>query len=102
VNSRVVTLTSRYKVLTYIEYRAVSELLTPHHLSTQRVCPPPAPKAGGDTLHSPGGEGVGGHYISEDVRHWIGLLQYNPYTVPAVELMQYLVFVKNLTYPNKP
>jgi hypothetical protein len=54
-----------HKVLTYIEYRAVSGvfrtiLLTPP-LSTQLVCPPPAPKAGG--THSPGGEGVGGQYF---------------------------------------
>ncbi len=33
-------------------------------LSTQRVCPAPAPKAN----------------ILEDARHWIGLLQYNPST----------------------
>ncbi len=38
----------------YVEYRAVS-------VSTQRVCPPPAPKAGGP--HSPGGEGVVGQYF---------------------------------------
>jgi hypothetical protein len=30
---------------------------SPNPLSTQRVCPPPAPKAGG--IHSPGGEGGG-------------------------------------------
>ncbi len=39
-----------HKVLTYIEYRAVSSVfrtIDPHPLSTQRVCPPPAPKAGG-------------------------------------------------------
>ncbi len=46
----------------------------PTPLSTQRVCPPPAPKAGG--THSPGGGG-GGVNILEDARHWIGLLQYN-------------------------
>ncbi len=45
----------------------------PHPLlPTQRVFPPPAPKAGGK--HSPGGEGVGVN-ISGDARHWIGLLQ---------------------------
>ncbi len=45
-------------------------------LSTQRVCPPPAPKAG-DT-HFRGGGGVGGHLnILEDARHWIGHLQYS-------------------------
>jgi hypothetical protein len=50
---------------------ASSKLLTPHPLSTQRVCPSPAPKG----THSPGGEGVN---ILEDARHWICLLQYNP------------------------
>jgi hypothetical protein len=45
----------QHKVLTYVEYRAVPSS-TP--LSTQRVCPPSAPKAGG--THSPGGEGGGG------------------------------------------
>ncbi len=33
----------------------------PTPLSTQRVCPPPAPKAGG--THSRGGKGVGGQYF---------------------------------------
>ncbi len=54
-----------HKVLTYVEYRAVSassKILTPHPppppLSTQRVCPPPAPKAGG--THSTGGVEGGG------------------------------------------
>ncbi len=49
---------------------SASELLTPHPLSTQKVCPPPAPKAGGVggryNTHSPGGdagEGVGGQYF---------------------------------------
>jgi len=35
-----------HKVLTYVEYRAVSassKILTPTPLSAQRVCPPPAP-----------------------------------------------------------
>ncbi len=59
-------------VLTYIEYRAVSgvfRLLTPHPLSTQRVCPPPAPKAGVHTRRAVRGWGVN---ILEDARHWIG------------------------------
>jgi hypothetical protein len=71
-----------HKVLTYIEYRAVSGVLRtidPHPLSTQRVCPPPATKARGYTLA--GRAGVGGQYCSsEDARHWIVLLQYNPST----------------------
>ncbi len=53
-----------HKVLTYVEYRAVSGVFQnywpPTPLSTQRVCPPPAPKAGG-TL-TPGGEGGGGSF----------------------------------------
>ncbi len=56
--------TYTHKVLTYVEYRAVSGVfqnIDPHPLYTQRLCPPPAPKAGGGT-HSPGCEGVGGHY----------------------------------------
>ncbi len=48
----------------------------PTPYSTQRVWPPPAPKAGG--THSPGGEGVGVN-ILEDARHWIGLLQESLY-----------------------
>jgi hypothetical protein len=55
--------TKTLKVLTYVlvEQRAVSGVfqnIDPHPLSTQRVCPPPATKAGG--TQSPGGEGVGG------------------------------------------
>ncbi len=46
-----------HKVLTYIEYKAVSGVF--------RTI---------DPTHSLGGDGVD----SEDARHWIGLLQYNP------------------------
>ncbi len=46
---------------------------------TRRVCPNPAPKAGG--THSPGGEGEGVNV--EDARHVNGLLQYNLSTVRA-------------------
>ena len=49
-----------HTVLTYIEYRAVSCVF--------RTIDPP---------RRPGGEGVN---ISEDARHWIGLLRYNPST----------------------
>jgi hypothetical protein len=61
-----------------------SELLTPHPLSSQRVCPPPAPKTGGgvNTRRAVRGWGVN---ISEDVRHWFGLLQFNPFTVVLYE-----------------
>jgi hypothetical protein len=46
----------------------------PTSLSTQRVCPPPALKAGGILGYTlAGGCGVN---ILEDARHWIGLLQY--------------------------
>jgi hypothetical protein len=52
--------TTTHKVLTYVKYRAVSRVF--HNidppLSPQRVCPPPAQKAGG--THSPGGEGGAG------------------------------------------
>ncbi len=52
----------------------------PTPLSTQRVCPPPEPKAlgggGGGGTHSPDGEG-GEVNILEDARYRIGLLQYN-------------------------
>jgi hypothetical protein len=43
------------------------------------VCPPPAPKGGGGvhTRRAVRGWGVNS---SEDARHWIGLLQYNPST----------------------
>ncbi len=61
---------------------ASSELLTPQPLSTQRVYAPPAPKAGGGRAHTPlavRGWGVN-ITISEDARHWIVLLQYNPST----------------------
>ncbi len=55
-----------------------TKLLTTHPLSTQRVCPPPVPKAGGGhTLRAVRGWKVN---ISEDARLWIGLLQYNPST----------------------
>ncbi len=66
-----------HKVLTYIEYRAVFGVfrtIDPHPLSTQRVCPPPAPKVGGGvhTRRAVRGWGVN---ISEDARHWIDLLK---------------------------
>jgi hypothetical protein len=55
------------------------KILTPHPLSTQRMCPPLAPKEGGGYTLA-GGEGVGVN-ILEDARHWIGLLQFNPSTM---------------------
>jgi hypothetical protein len=51
----------------YIEYRAVSGVF-------QNIDPPPLHPA------SVGGEGEEGKF-SEDARHWIGLLEYNVFTV---------------------
>jgi hypothetical protein len=54
-----------YKVLPYVEYRAVSGVfqnIDPHPLSTQRVCPPPS--------HSPGGEGVGVNFGRRQTLDW--------------------------------
>jgi hypothetical protein len=52
------------KVLIYVEYRAVSGVFQtidpPTPLSTQRVCPPPAPKAGGAHYTLAGRWGGGG------------------------------------------
>ena len=62
------------KVLTYVEYRAVScvfQNIDPHPLSTQSVSSPPAPKAGVHTRRAV--RGVGGQYF-KDARHRIGLL----------------------------
>jgi hypothetical protein len=61
---------------------ASSALLTPHHISTQRVSPPPRTKRRGvHTRRAVRGWGVNISNISEDARHRIGLLQYNPSTV---------------------
>ena len=73
----VTNLSSRNKVLTYVEYRAVSGVFQnidpPPPQSTQRVCPPPEPKDGGaHTRRAVRGWGVN---ILENTRHWIGLLQ---------------------------
>ncbi len=56
---------------------ASSKILTPtppHPLSTQRVCPPPAPKEGGGT-HQPGSEGGGGSIFWKTTD--IGLVSYS-------------------------
>ncbi len=72
-----------HKVLTNVEYRAVSGVFQnidppPPTPSPRSECVlPPQQRRGG--THSPGGEGVGVN-ILEDARHWIGLLQYNPST----------------------
>ncbi len=75
-----VTYTAQSTVLTYVEYRAVSDAfqnIDPHPLSTQRVCPSLAPKAGG--THSPGGEGVGGPIFWKTPD--IGLASYSKFTL---------------------
>ncbi len=76
--------TTKYLHRESTECLASSELLIPHPLSTQGVCPPPAPNAGGYT-HSPGGGGGGEvQYFSEDARHWIGLFQHSPSTISTM------------------
>jgi hypothetical protein len=67
-----------YSIFSTEQCLASSELLTPIP-SPPSECPPPAPKAGGGvhTRRVVRGWGVN---ISEDARHWIGLLQYNPST----------------------
>ncbi len=73
----------RHKVLTYIEYRAVSGVFRtidpPPPLHPASVSSPRT-KGGGYTLAGRWGGGGEGVNISEDARHWIGLLQYNPST----------------------
>jgi hypothetical protein len=75
-----------HKVLTYIEYRAVSGVFRtidppPPSPPSECVLPPPHQRRGGS--HSPGGEGVGVN-ILEDARHWIGLLRYYPSTEAGI------------------
>ncbi len=78
-----------HKVLTYVEYRAVSGVfqnIDPPYPSPPSECVlPPLPQAegGGYTL---GGVEGGGVIILEDARHWIGLLQYNLSTFTLIFL----------------
>ncbi len=75
----------RHKVLTYIEFRAVSSIF-------QTVHPPPllplasvsSPRIKGGGVHTRRAVRGWGVNISEDARHWIGLLQYNPSTCTGV------------------
>jgi hypothetical protein len=73
--------TVQLKVLTYIEYRAVSGVfgtIDPPTPSSPSACLFPRSKGGEvQTRRAVRGWGVN---ISEDARHWIGLLQYNPST----------------------
>jgi hypothetical protein len=63
-----------HKVLTYIEYSAVSGVfrtIDPHPLSPQRVCPPPAPKAGGGhTRRAVRGWGVNMYFGRRQTLDW--------------------------------
>ncbi len=77
---------SRHKVLTYIEYRALSGVF-------RNIDPPPPhrpasvytpPLWWGRKTHSLGVRGWGVNSL-EDARHWIGLLQYNPSTVHVIK-----------------
>ncbi len=80
-------LSLEHKVFTYVEYRAVSGVFQnidpPRPLSTQRMYPHPASKAGGGNTRRARG---GGGNILEDARHWMGLLQYNPSTVQKIRI----------------
>ncbi len=63
----------QHKVVTYVEYRAVSGVF-------HNIDPPPSLHPASVT--SPRTIRLGGtHSILEDARHWIGLLQYNPSAV---------------------
>jgi hypothetical protein len=70
---------SPHKVLTYIEYRSVSGVFRtidpPSPLQPASVSSPRTKGWGVHTRRAVRGWGVN---ISEDARHWIGLLQYNP------------------------
>jgi hypothetical protein len=72
-----------HKVLTYIEYKAVSGVFRtidppPHPLSPASVSSPRTKGGGVHTRRVVRGWGVN---ISEDARHWIGHLQYDPSTI---------------------
>ncbi len=74
-----------HKVLTYIDYRAVSDVfqtIDPPTPSPPSECVlPPAPRRWVGRYTLAGRWGGGGVNISEDARHWIGLLHYNPSTL---------------------
>jgi hypothetical protein len=74
-----------HKVLAYIEYRAVSGVF-------RTIDPPPplplasafSPRTKGGGVHNRRGLKGCGVNISEDARHWISLLQYNPSTIACL------------------
>ncbi len=76
-----------YKVLTYLEYRAASGVFRtidpPPPLPLASVSSPHTKSGGVHTRRGVRGWGVN---ISEDARHWIGLLKYNPSTVEMIYL----------------
>jgi hypothetical protein len=75
-----------YKVLTYIEYRAVSGVFRtigpqpPLHPASVSTPPPPHQKGGYTLAVRWGGGGGVNISVSEDATHWIGLLQNSPST----------------------
>jgi hypothetical protein len=77
--------TDPHKLLTYVEYRAVSGVFQNSTHSPRLWCGggcvlPPHQRRGEDTLAGQWGVGWGGAMgvnILEGARHWIGLLQYN-------------------------
>ena len=73
-----------HKALTYIDYRAVSGVFRttdpPPPLHPASVSSPRTKGGGVHTRRAVKGWGVN---ISEEVRHWIGLLQYNPSTTAS-------------------
>ncbi len=81
-----------HKVLTYVEYRAVSGVFQ-NIYSTQQVCPHPAPKAGGK--HSPGVEGGGGSIFWKT--HDIGLASY---TVNSLWFSPFFVILQRVRLNN--
>ncbi len=76
-----------YKVLTYVEYRDVSCVFRnidhPTPLHPASVSSPRTKDVGVHTRRAVGRRGVN---ILEDVRHWIGLLQYHLSTVCTVHI----------------
>jgi hypothetical protein len=91
------------KVLTYIEYRAVSGVFrtiehpTPYPPSE---CVLPSPQRRGVNTHrAVRGWGVN---ILEDARHWIGFLQYNPSTSIPYSPYYCSCLTAQYTYRNLP
>ncbi len=97
---------TKYSTYIYREQISVwrlSELLTPHPLSTQRVCPPPAPKAGGYTLARGQWLGGGQYFGRRQTLDWpltvypstVGGLER---TFPFLDLFLHLLLRKSFFY----